>query len=237
MTALLEANDIRVGYSGIPVIHGVSFKVNSGETVCMVGSNGAGKSTILRALMGTLPVTAGRILFQDKPIQGSRTEAVVRMGMVYVPEERMLFSPFSVEDNLLLGAYLPKARAGIQENLESIYELFPRLRERRKQAASTLSGGEQQMLAIGRGLMSNPLILMLDEPTLGLSPKLVDELFETVVKLKEQGLTILLVEQNVRESLEIGDRGYVLQSGRIVQEGTGAELLSSEMVRKAFLGL
>jgi branched-chain amino acid transport system ATP-binding protein len=203
----------------------------------MVGSNGAGKSTIMRAIMGALPVFSGQIMLEGKPIHRARTESIVRMGIVYVPEERMLFRPFSIEENLLLGAYLPKARGRINENLESVYELFPRLRERRGQAASTLSGGEQQMLAIGRGLMSNPLILMLDEPSLGLSPKLVDELFETIVKLKEQGLTIFLVEQNVRESLEIGDRGYVLQSGRIVEEGSGSDLLCSEMVQKAFLGL
>ena len=234
---LLQVNDIHVRYSRIPVIHGVSFGVSQGETVCMVGSNGAGKSTILRAVMGTLPVYSGNILLEGKPIHNMRTESIVRMGVVYVPEERMLFRPFSVEENLLLGAFSPMARGGIKENLESVYTLFPRLKERRMQAASTLSGGEQQMLAIGRGLMSKPRILMLDEPSLGLSPMLVDELFETVVELKRQGLTILLVEQNVRESLEISDRGYVLQSGRIVQEGTGADLLCSEMVRKAFLGL
>ncbi len=234
---LLEANDIRVRYSGVPVVHGVSFNVAQGETVCMVGSNGAGKSTILRAIMGALPVYSGNILLEGRQINGSRTEAIVRMGIVYVPEERMLFRPFSVEENLMLGAYSPKARESAGDKLESVYALFPRLKERRGQAASTLSGGEQQMLAIGRGLMSNPRILMLDEPSLGLSPMLVDELFETIMKLKRQGLTILLVEQNVRESLEIGDRGYVLQSGRIVAEGSGSDLLCSEMVRKAFLGL
>jgi branched-chain amino acid transport system ATP-binding protein len=203
----------------------------------MVGSNGAGKSTILRAIMGALPVYSGSISFDGRQINGIRTEAIVQMGVVYVPEERMLFRPFSVEENLLLGAYSPRSRRGAAENLESAYALFPRLRERRSQAASTLSGGEQQMLAIGRGLMSDPGILMLDEPSLGLSPILVDELFETIVKLKQRGLTILLVEQNVRESLEIGDRGYVLQSGMIVEQGTGNDLLCSEVVRKAFLGL
>src|SRR5208283_248044 len=237
MPPLLQIKDIRVRYSGVPVIHGVSFNVFPGETVCMVGSNGAGKSTILRAIMGALPVYSGSISFDGKQINGIRTEAIVQMGVIYVPEERMLFKPFSVEENLLLGAYSPRARRGAAENLESAYSLFPRLRERRSQAASTLSGGEQQMLAIGRGLMSDPRILMLDEPSLGLSPILVDELFETIVKLKRRGLTILLVEQNVRESLEIGDRGYVLQSGMIVEQGTGNDLLCSEVVRKAFLGL
>ncbi|MGO9315814.1 MAG: ABC transporter ATP-binding protein [Syntrophobacteraceae bacterium] len=237
MPPLLHIKDIRVRYSGVPVIHGVSFDVFPGETVCMVGSNGAGKSTILRAIMGALPVYSGSISFDGKQINGIRTEAIVQMGVIYVPEERMLFKPFNVEENLLLGAYSPRARRGAAENLESAYALFPRLRERRSQAASTLSGGEQQMLAIGRGLMSDPRILMLDEPSLGLSPILVDELFETIVKLKRRGLTILLVEQNVRESLEIGDRGYVLQSGMIVEQGTGNDLLCSEVVRKAFLGL
>ncbi len=237
MPPLLEIKDIRVRYSGVPVIHGVSFNVFPGETVCMVGSNGAGKSTILRAIMGALPVYSGSISFDGRQINGIRTEVIVQMGAIYVPEERMLFGPFSVEENLLLGAYSPRARRGAAKNLESAYTIFPRLKERRSQAASTLSGGEQQMLAIGRALMSDPRILMLDEPSLGLSPILVDELFETIVKLKRGGLTILLVEQNVRESLEIGDRGYVLQSGMIVEQGTGNDLLCSEVVRKAFLGL
>ncbi len=237
MPPLLEIKDIRVRYSGVPVIHGVSFNVFPGETVCMVGSNGAGKSTILRAIMGALPVYSGSISFDGRQINGIRTESIVQMGAIYVPEERMLFGPFSVEENLLLGAYSPRARRGAAKNLESAYTIFPRLKERRSQAASTLSGGEQQMLAIGRALMSDPRILMLDEPSLGLSPILVDELFETIVKLKRGGLTILLVEQNVRESLEIGDRGYVLQSGMIVEQGTGNDLLCSEVVRKAFLGL
>ena len=234
---VLDVHEIRVRYSGAPVVHRVSFEVRQGETVCMVGSNGAGKSTILRAIMGALSVHAGQIVFEGKPIHGASTESIVRLGVVYVPEERMLFKPFSVEENLLLGAYSLAVRNRVSENLESIYDLFPRLKERRTQAASTLSGGEQQMLAIGRGLMSSPRLLMLDEPSLGLSPLLVDELFETIIQLKKKGLTILLVEQNVREALEICDRGYVLQSGRIVEEGTGEALLQSAMVRKAFLGL
>jgi branched-chain amino acid transport system ATP-binding protein len=234
---VLDVHEIRVRYSGAPVVHRVSFEVRRGETVCMVGSNGAGKSTILRAVMGALPIHAGHIIFEGKAIQGTSTESIVRMGVVYVPEERMLFRPFSVEENLLLGAYALAERNRVSQNLESVYDLFPRLKERRTQAASTLSGGEQQMLAIGRGLMSSPRLLMLDEPSLGLSPLLVDELFETIVRLKQKGLTILLVEQNVREALEICDRGYVLQSGRIVEEGTGGVLLQSRTVRKAFLGL
>jgi len=238
MTAAgLEIIDIHVRYSGLPVIHGVSLGIRSGEAVCIVGGNGAGKSTILRAVMGAQPPFSGRILFDGQPISGFRTEAVVRLGVVYVPEEKMLFRPLSVEENLLLGAYSLLDPHKIARNLDFVYEHFPRLRERRKQAASTLSGGEQQMAVIGRGLMSNPKLLMLDEPSLGLSPLLVDELFDTITKLKAEGITILLVEQNVREALDLCDRGYVLQTGKIVEEGTGEQLLASSNVRKAFLGL
>ncbi len=234
---LLQVKQIKVRYSGLPVIHGVSLVVYPGETVCVVGSNGAGKSTILRAVMGSQRAFDGEILFNGAAIRNLRTEAIVHLGVVYVPEEKMLFRPLSVEENLLLGAYCLNDQEQIAKNLEFVFALFPRLRERRKQAASTLSGGEQQMVAVGRGLMSNPRILMLDEPSLGLSPLLVDELFGAVFKLKEEGLTILLVEQNVREALEMSDRGYVLQTGRIVEEGTGAELLRSDKVQQAFLGL
>ena len=234
---LLQVKEIKVRYSGLPVIHGVSLEVYPGETVCVVGANGAGKSTILRAIMGAQRPFEGEVRFNDEAIRNFQTEAIVRLGVVYVPEERMLFRPLSVEENLLLGAYCLKDQEQIVKNLEFIFAIFPRLRERRKQAASTLSGGEQQMVAVGRGLMSNPRILMLDEPSLGLSPILVDELFEAVVKLKNEGLTILLVEQKVREALEMSDRGYVLQTGKIVQEGGGAELLRSDRVRQAFLGL
>ena len=234
---LLQVKEITVRYSGLPVIHGVSLEVYPGETVCVVGANGAGKSTILRAVMGSQRAFEGEILVDNEAIQNFRTEAIVRLGVVYVPEEKMLFRPLSVEENLLLGAYGLKDQEQIAKNLRFVFALFPRLRERRKQAASTLSGGEQQMVAVGRGLMSNPRILMLDEPSLGLSPLLVDELFEAVVKLKNEGLTILLVEQKVREALEMSDRGYVLQTGKIVQQGTGAELLRSDRVQQAFLGL
>jgi branched-chain amino acid transport system ATP-binding protein len=238
MTAAgLEIKDIQVRYSRLPVIHGVSISVGWGEAVCIIGGNGSGKSTILRAVMGAQPPFSGRIFFDGQPIHGFRTEAVVRLGLVYVPEEKMLFRPLSVEENLLLGAYSVKDPRRISQNLDFVYELLPRLRERRKQAASTLSGGEQQMAAIGRGLISNPKLLMLDEPSLGLSPLLVDELFDTIAKLKADGLTILLVEQNVREALDLCDRGYVLQTGKIVEAGTGEELLASDNVQKAFLGL
>jgi branched-chain amino acid transport system ATP-binding protein len=234
---VLEIQEIKVRYSGLPVLQGVSLHVGGGETVCVVGSNGAGKSTLLRAIMGTQPAYEGRILFTGEEIHKLRTERIVHLGIVYVPEEKMLFRPLSVEENLLLGAYTLKDTGRIQKNLEHVFGLFPVLRERRRQAASTLSGGEQQMVAIGRGLMSNPRILMLDEPSLGLAPILVDEVLDTVRRLKEEGITILLVEQNVREALDLADRGYVLQTGRIKAEGTGQELLDSDLFRTAFLGI
>ena len=234
---LLEIRGIKVRYSGLPVLHGVSLAVNAGETVCVVGANGAGKSTILRAVMGAQRAFEGQILLEGREIQRLRTEEIVRLGIVYVPEEKMLFRPLSVEENLRLGAYILKDEAQICRNLDTVYSLFPRLQERKDQPASTLSGGEQQMVAIGRGLMSNPKILMLDEPSLGLAPKLVDEVLDTVRVLKGQGMSILLVEQNVREALELAERGYVLQTGRIVGQGSGKELLASDEFRQAFLGI
>jgi branched-chain amino acid transport system ATP-binding protein len=234
---ILEVRNIRVRYSGLPVLQGLSLSVNSGETVCVVGSNGAGKSTLLRAIMGTQRAFEGQILFSGKEIQRLRTEEIVRLGIAYVPEEKMLFRPLAVEENLMLGAYILSDSRRIQENLDFVYTLFPRLRERRLQPASTLSGGEQQMVAIGRGLMSRPQVLMLDEPSLGLAPKLVDEVLDTVRRLKSEGMTILLVEQNVREALDLSDRGYVIQTGRMVGEGGGRELLASDAFRQAFLGI
>jgi branched-chain amino acid transport system ATP-binding protein len=187
--------------------------------------------------MGTQRAFEGQILFSGKEIQRLRTEEIVRLGIVYVPEEKMLFRPLAVEENLMLGAYILSDVHRIQENLDFVYTLFPRLKERRLQPASTLSGGEQQMVAIGRGLMSRPQVLMLDEPSLGLAPKLVDEVLDTIRRLKEEGMTILLVEQNVREALDLADRGYVIQTGRMVGEGSGKELLASDTFRQAFLGI
>jgi len=237
MTHLLDIEDIRVRYSGLPVLHGVSLFMDGGETVCVVGANGAGKSTLLRAIMGAVRAFEGCIRFMGKAIHRLRTEDIVRRGLIYVPEEKMLFRPLPVKENLLLGSYVLQDKGRIRKNLDFVYHLFPVLKDRRTQAASTLSGGEQQMLAIARGLMSNPEMLMLDEPSLGLAPILVDEVLDTVRRLKETGMTILLVEQNVQEALDLADRGYVLQTGRIISEGTGEALLESQVIRSAFLGI
>ena len=234
---ILQVRGIKVRYSTVPVIQGLSLTMDPGETICVIGANGAGKSTFLKAIMGAVSVFDGEILFQGREIQDLKTEEVVRIGITYVPEERMLFTALSVEENILLGAYTLNEKERIRKNLQFVYSLFPILRDRRNQAALTLSGGEQQMVAIGRGLMSNPRLFMMDEPSLGLAPRLVDEVLDTVRRLKQEGINILLVEQNVREALEIADRGYVLQTGRIVQEGTGEELLESDTVRQAFLGI
>ena len=234
---ILELDNIKVRYSGLPVLQGVSLQVRQTETVSVLGSNGAGKSTLLRAVMGNPHPFEGHIRFEGREIQKFNTEKIIRLGIVYVPEEKMLFGPLSVEDNLNLGAYIIKDARRVRQNLNFIYSLFPKLKERREQPTATLSGGEQQMVAIGRSLMSNPRILMLDEPSLGLAPLLVDEVFDTIRKLKAEGMTILLVEQNVCEALELADRGYVLQTGRIVGQGSGTELLESDMFREAFLGI
>jgi branched-chain amino acid transport system ATP-binding protein len=234
---MLKVTEIEVRYSGVPVIHNVSLEVNQGELVSVVGANGAGKSTLLKAIAGALHPSKGSIQFENQEISRLSTADIVRRGITYVPEARLIFGPLTVKENLELGAYILEEDEAVQKNLEYVYQLFPRLAERHLQLGGTLSGGEQQMLAIGRGLMSNPKVLMLDEPSLGLMPKLVDEMLEAVAKLKESGKTILLVEQNVRESLELSDRGYVLQTGRTIHQGTGKELLTAEVIQKAFLGL
>lgn len=237
MRSMLKVVKVEVRYGGIPIIHDVSLEVKQGELVAVVGSNGAGKSTLLKTIAGALHPTKGSITFDDVLINRLTTPDIVRLGITYIPEARLIFGPLSVEENLKLGAYIIKDHAVISRNLDFVYDLFPRLKERREQASGTLSGGEQQMLAIGRGLMSNPKLLMLDEPSLGLMPKLVDEMLEAVAKLRTIGMTILLVEQNVFESLEIADRGYVLQTGKTILDGTGKELLNTESIKKAFLGL
>ncbi len=237
MRSMLKVEKIEARYSGVPVIHDVSFHVNEGELISIVGANGSGKTTLLKTVAGTLHPTKGSIEFENEDISRSSTAEIVRKGITYVPEERRIFGPLSVEENLRLGAYIIDSREETENHLDYVYGLFPILETRRKQLGETLSGGEQQMLAIGRGLMSNPKLLMLDEPSLGLMPKLVDEMLEAVAKLKGEGKTILLVEQNVREALEMADRGYVLQTGRTIYKGTGEELLESDIVKKAFLGI
>jgi branched-chain amino acid transport system ATP-binding protein len=234
---MLKVSEIEVRYSGVPVIHDVTLEVNQEELVSVVGANGAGKSTLLKTITGALHPTKGSIQFDNEEISQLSTADIVRRGITYIPEARLIFGPLTVEENLELGAYILNDAEEVKKNLEEVYHLFPRLAERRLQQGGTLSGGEQQMLAIGRGLMSSPKLLMLDEPSLGLMPKLVDEMLEAVARLKQAGKTILLVEQKVRESLELADRGYVLQTGRTIQQGTGKELLNTEVIKKAFLGL
>jgi branched-chain amino acid transport system ATP-binding protein len=234
---MLKVTEIEVRYSGIPIIHNVSLDVQRGELVAVVGSNGAGKSTLLKTIAGALHPTKGSIEFENRTINRLSTPDIVRLGITYIPEARLIFGPLTIEENLELGAYTIKDAHIVKKNLDFVYGLFPRMKERRLQLSGTLSGGEQQMLAIGRGLMSNPKLLMLDEPSLGLMPKLVDEMLEAVAKLRDMGMTILLVEQNVFESLELANRGYVLQTGRTIVEGTGKELLNTESIKKAFLGL
>jgi len=234
---MLKVSEIEVRYSGVPIIHNVSLEVNRGELVSVVGSNGAGKSTLLKTIAGALHPAKGSIQFEKKEISRFSTPDIVREGITYIPEARLIFGPLTVEENLEIGAYILNDEEEMKKNLDDVYHLFPRLAERRLQLGGTLSGGEQQMLAIGRGLMSSPKLLMLDEPSLGLMPRLVDEMLEAVAKLKNAGKTILLVEQKVRESLDLSDRGYVLQTGRTIHTGTGKELLNAEVIRKAFLGL
>ncbi|MEW6273639.1 MAG: ABC transporter ATP-binding protein [Bacillota bacterium] len=234
---MLRVKEIAAGYKGMPAVHDVSFEVREGEIVAVVGANGAGKSTILRAVSGLVKVTRGEINFLGQNISQWPPHRIVAAGIAHVPEGRLTFARMTVEQNLALGAYTISSAAEKDSLLEEVYTLFPRLRERRFQVAGTLSGGEQQMLAIARGLMSAPRLMLLDEPSLGLMPKLVDLIFDFVRRIKEKGKTILLVEQNVREALELADRAYVLQTGRIVAQGTGEELLASDLVRRAYLGM
>jgi branched-chain amino acid transport system ATP-binding protein len=234
---MLTVDGVEVGYDGVPALHGVSFEVRRGEIVTIVGSNGAGKTTILKTISGLLRPTAGTVTFQDRRLDRLESHRVVGLGIAHVPEGRRLFARLTVMQNLVLGAYTRKSPAERAATLERVFSLFPILRERRSQLAGTLSGGEQQMLAIGRGLMARPTLLMLDEPSLGIAPRLVDEIFASLARIKAEGATILLVEQNVVEALQLADRGYVLQTGRVVLSGTGRELERSDLVRRAYLGM
>jgi branched-chain amino acid transport system ATP-binding protein len=234
---VLELDRVSVGYKDLTVIHGVSFRVGDGEVVSLVGSNGAGKSTILRAISGLLQPTQGEIRLRGEAIHRTPPYDIVKKRVAMIPEGRQLFGRLSVWDNLLMGAYTLRSKQQIAESLEEVLALFPILGDRRDQRAETLSGGEQQQLAIARGLMSRPSLLLLDEPSLGIMPKLVVEIFRTIREIRKKGITVLLVEQNVFEALEVADRAYVLQTGRIVLEGPGPELLKSDLVRSAYLGL
>ncbi len=234
--ALLEVNNLTVYYGVICALKGISFAVNQGEIVSLIGANGAGKTTTMQSTVGLIPKKAGSVLFDGRDITKTPCHKIVHMGMTQVPEGRRIFQELTVYENLMMGAYSVKDSSMFKIDLESIYTRFPRLAERRNQIAGTLSGGEQQMLAMSRALMSHPKLLMLDEPSMGLSPLLVDQVFEIITDINRDGTTILLVEQNAGKSLAISDRAYVLENGSIVLSGTGKELAASEQVQKAYLG-
>ena len=234
---MLEVKKISVSYLGVPVIREVSFKVEKGRMVSIVGSNGAGKSTILKTISGLLRPLTGEISFQGRKIDTLPPFQITALGLSHIPEGRKIFSKLTVMDNLLVGAHTRRSNLEVQQSLGEIYQLFPILDERKNQRGETLSGGEQQMLAIARGLMSKPKLMMLDEPSLGLMPSLSVKVIEVLKRISSQGTTILLVEQKVRDALQLADRAYVLQTGSIVLEGAGSELLKSDMIRKAYLGM
>jgi branched-chain amino acid transport system ATP-binding protein len=234
--ALLRVDGIEVAYGDLVAVRGVSFEVRPGEIVCLIGGNGAGKTTTLRAISGVLPVRRGTIEFEGQQLNGLYPHRVVRQGIAHVPEGRQLFPSMTVRENLELGARTPASRLRKAESLEWVFRLFPRLRERQRQLAGTLSGGEQQMVAIGRGLMARPRLLMLDEPSLGLAPLVVKAIFENLVQINQEETTILLVEQNVLRALQLCHRGYVLENGQIVLEGPREALLANGHIKQAYLG-
>ncbi len=234
--ALLEVKNVEAGYGNIQILFGVSLYVKEKEVVCVVGPNGAGKSTTYKVIMGFINHLGGEINFDGQNIIGSRPDQILRRGLGYVPQGRIVFNQMTVKDNLDIGAYVERDKNKRKQAMEYVFELFPRLAERQKQLGGTMSGGEQQMLAMGRALMTRPKMLMLDEPSLGLSPRFVTEVFEKIVTLAKEGMTMLLVEQNAARALEISDRGYVLELGRNRFEGTGKELLDNEDVRRMYLG-
>jgi branched-chain amino acid transport system ATP-binding protein len=234
---MLSVEHVDLSYNGVHAVQSVSFRVATGEIVALIGGNGNGKSTILKGVSGILHPDSGRVTFEGRDITRLEAHRIVGLGLSHVPEGRHLFPYLSIYKNLLLGAYLVADKGEVEERMEYVYSIFPILKERATQKAKTLSGGEQQMLAIGRGLMSRPKLLMLDEPSWGIAPILVDRIFEVIGEIRKNGVTVLLVEQDVEAALDICDRAYVVQTGRIVLEGPGRELLDSEVVRKAFLGL
>ena len=233
---LLQVENLNVYYGMIQALKGISFEVNRGEIVSLIGANGAGKTTTLHTITGLLHPKVGRVLYKDQDITRVPAHKIVGMGMVHVPEGRRIFQGLSVYDNLLLGSYSRKDKAEIEANMEHVFKQFPRLAERRRQLAGTLSGGEQQMLAMGRALLSNPELIVLDEPSMGLSPLLVGEVFEIIQSFREAGKTVLLVEQNAKKAMAISDRAYVLENGLITMSGNSRELAEDERVRKAYLG-
>ena len=235
MASILKVDDINVYYGSIHAIKGISFEVNEGEIVTLIGANGAGKSTTLTTISGLLHSRTGSVTFMGEALGKVPCHKIVSKGLALVPEGRRVFLQMTVQENLEMGAYTQSGK-GIDQDLEHVYELFPRLKERMKQVAGTLSGGEQQMLAMGRALMSHPKLLMLDEPSMGLAPILVEQIFEIIQNLHKDGTTILLVEQNAAAALSVADRGYVLETGKIVTSGTGKELLASPAIKKAYLG-
>jgi branched-chain amino acid transport system ATP-binding protein len=234
--ALLEIENLEVNYGMIKALKGVSFEVNKGEIIALIGANGAGKTTTLHAISGILPSASGKIIYNGQNITKTPAHKIVKLGISQVPEGRRVFSQLSVFENLLMGAYTRRDKSEINEDLEKIYERFPRLEERKNQIAGTLSGGEQQMLAMGRALMSKPEIILLDEPSMGLSPIFVSEIFDIIKALNEGGTTVLLVEQNAKKALSIADRAYVLETGNIVLSGKAENIMNDDTVKKAYLG-
>lgn len=234
---MLKVKNISGGYDSVPVLFDISFEVDEGQVVSIVGSNGAGKTTILRTISGILKPFSGEIEFMGERIDNIPAHKIVEKGIAHVPEGRHVFGKMTILDNLLLGAYTTKLQGDIQKNLKDVFEIFPKLKERQYQKAETLSGGEQQMLAIARGLMSKPKLLLIDEMSLGLMPILVDKILDIIKNISHRGMTILFVEQKVQEALEIANKGYVLQTGRIISEGSGEELLKSDLVKRAYLGI
>ncbi|MED4227960.1 ABC transporter ATP-binding protein [Neobacillus cucumis] len=233
---MLKINDMNVYYGNIHALKGVSLEINQGEIVTLIGANGAGKSTLLKTISGLLKPKNGEIIFENEHVDGKAAQSIVKRGISHVPEGRRVFANMSVEENLELGAYLRKDKSGIKEDFDKIYQLFPRLDERRKQLSGTLSGGEQQMLAMGRALMARPRLLLLDEPSMGLAPLLIKTIFEIIQEINKTGTTILLVEQNANMALSIADRAYVIETGKIVASGTAEELSQSDQIRAAYLG-
>ncbi len=236
MSTILEIKDLNVHYGAIHAIHGINLKVEEGEIVTLIGSNGAGKTTTLHTISGLLKPTSGEIVFKGQPIQGLPAHKIVAQGLAQSPEGRMVFPDLTVGENLEMGAFLRNNKAEIAADLKKMFTLFPRLEERRKQHAGTLSGGEQQMLAIARAYMAKPKLLLLDEPSLGIAPILVQAIFDAIVEINRSGMTVLLVEQNAYAALKIAHRGYVLTTGEIAMQGPSAELISNEEIRKAYLG-